>query len=100
MKTIRILIVTSAILFQGATLPAQSPSGMQGMDEKKHREIMPMHAMMMEEQKQQDAEMDKLLAEMNATSGEKRVDAIVAVLNKLIQQRKTMNERMAAHLDK
>jgi hypothetical protein len=29
-----------------------------------------------------------------------RVDAIVAVLNKLIDQRKTMNERIAAHLDK
>ncbi len=73
---------------------------MQGMDQQKHREMMPMHAKMMEEQKKQDAEIDKLRAEMNAASGEKRVDAIVAVLNKLIEQRKIMNENMAVHLDK
>jgi cell division protein FtsL len=73
---------------------------MQGMDQQKHREMMPMHAKMMEEQQKQDAEIDKLRAEMNAASGEKRVDAIVAVLNKLIEQRKIMNENMAAHLDK
>ena len=73
---------------------------MQGMDQQKHREMMPMHAKMMEEQKKQNAEIDKLLAEMNAASGEKRVDAIVAVLNKLIEQRKTMNDKIASHLDK
>ncbi len=60
---------------------------------------MPMHAKMMEEQKKQDAEIDKLLAEMNAATGEKRVNAIVAVINKLVEQRKAMHEKMAAHLD-
>jgi hypothetical protein len=48
----------------------------------------------------QDTEIDKLRAEMNAATGDKRVDAIVAVLNKLIEQRKTMNEMIAPHLDK
>ena len=73
---------------------------MQGMDKQKHREIMPMHEKMVEEQKKQDTEIDKLRAEMNAATGDKRVDAIVAVLNKLIEQRKTMNEKIASHLDK
>jgi len=72
---------------------------MQGMDKQKHREMMPMHAKMMEEQKVQDAEIDKLMAEMNAATGEKRVDAIIAVLNKLVEQRKAMHEKMAAQLD-
>jgi cell division protein FtsL len=72
---------------------------MQGMDQQKHREMMPMHAKMMEEQKVQDAEIEKLQAEMNAATGEKRVDAIVAVLNKLVEQRKAMHEKMAAQLD-
>ncbi len=54
---------------------------------------------MMEEQKAQDAEIDKLVAEMNTATGEKRIDAIVAVLKKLIEQRKTMHEKMAAQLD-
>jgi len=61
---------------------------------------MPMHSKMMEMQKTQDAEIDKLLAEMNAATGEKRVDAIVAVINKLVEQRKTMHAEMAAHLDR
>jgi hypothetical protein len=104
MKLTRILAVVIAAALSGTALLAQEEhaktGGMQGMDEQKHREIMPMHAKMMEEQKKQDAEMDKLLTEMNAASGEKRVDAIVAVLNKLIEQRKIMNEKMAAHLDK
>jgi hypothetical protein len=37
---------------------------------------------------------------MNAATGEKRVDAIVAVLNKVVEQRKAMLAEMAAHLDK
>jgi predicted phage gp36 major capsid-like protein len=69
------------------------------MDQKKHREMMPRHEKMREEQKVQDAEIEKLQADMNAATGEKRIDAIVAVVNKLIEQRKTMHEKMAALLD-
>jgi predicted XRE-type DNA-binding protein len=61
---------------------------------------MPIHAKMMEKQKAQDAEIDKLLAMMNSATGEQRIDAIVAVINKLVEQRKTMHAEMAAHLDK
>jgi cell division protein FtsL len=91
--------VVIAGLLQTATLFAQDTGSMQGMDQKKHREMMPKHAKMVEEQKVQDAEIDKLVAEMNTATGEKRVDAIVAVLKKLIEQRKTMHEKMAAQVD-
>ncbi len=99
MKSTRIAAVIIASLLQTATLSAQDTSSMKEMDEKKHREMMPKHAKMMEEQKAQDAEIDKLVAEMNTATGEKRIDAIVAVLKKLIEQRKTMHEKMAAQLD-
>jgi uncharacterized protein len=37
---------------------------------------------------------------MNTATGEKRVHAIVAILNKLVEQRKITNDKIAAHLDK
>ena len=100
MKRTDLLVIAIAAAVQGATLLAQEPSAMPWMDKQKHREMMPMHSKMMEMQKTQDAEIDKLLAEMNAATGEKRVDAIVAVINKLVEQRKTMHAEMAAHLDR
>jgi hypothetical protein len=62
--------------------------------------MMPIHAQILETQKAQDAEIDKLLATMNQATGEKRINAIVAVINKLVEQRKTMHAEMAAHLDR
>jgi hypothetical protein len=101
MKSARIAAAVVIVgLLQSATLFAQDPHSIKEMDKQKHREIMPMHAKMIEEQKAQDTEIDKLAAEMNAATGEKRIDAIIAVLNKLIQQRKDMHAKMAAHLDR
>jgi hypothetical protein len=51
-------------------------------------------------QKAQDDEINKLLTEMNNITGEKRIDAIAAVLNKLVEQRRGMNAEISAHLDK
>ena len=100
MKSTRIAAVVIASLFQSASAFAEDTGSMQGMDKQKHREMMPTHVKMIEEQKMQDTGIDKLRAEMNAATGDKRVDAIIAVLNKLIEQRKTMNEMIAPHLDK
>ncbi|MDQ3414552.1 MAG: hypothetical protein M3480_06200 [Verrucomicrobiota bacterium] len=61
--------------------------------------LMPIRAKMIEEQKRQDKEIDQLLAEMNAARGEKRVDAIVTVIHKLVEQRKVMHREMRALLD-
>jgi hypothetical protein len=99
MKATQILAVAIAGLLQSAALFAQDPGSLYGMDKQKHRELMPKHAKMMEEQKLQDAEIGKLMAEMNAATGEKRMNAIVAVINKLVEQRKAMHEKMAALLD-
>jgi len=97
-KTISLILITAA--FSCAPLRGQDSDKMQGMGMQRHHEMMPVHAKIMEIQKAQDAEIDKLLADVNAATGEKRVDAIVAVLNKLVEQRKAMQSEMAAHLDK
>ena len=49
---------------------------------------------MMSNSKDQDAELDKLVAEMNSAPADKKLDAIAAVLTKLVDQRKTMHEQM------
>ena len=44
--------------------------------------------------KEQDAELDKLVTEMNSAAPEKKLDAVAAVVAKLVEQRKAMHERM------
>jgi hypothetical protein len=51
MKAIPILAIAIASALQGTAVFAQDPSGMQGMDKHKHREMMPIHQKMQEEQK-------------------------------------------------
>ena len=49
---------------------------------------------MMSNWKEQDAELDKLVAEMNSAPADKKLEAVAAVLTKLVQQRKSMHEQM------
>ncbi|HZS18760.1 MAG TPA: hypothetical protein VFA51_12600 [Candidatus Udaeobacter sp.] len=100
MKVRYIVAAALAVALQSATVFAQDSGGMQGMNQQKHREMMPVHAKIIEQQKAQDTEIEKLLAQMNSATGEKRIDAIVAVINKLLEQRKAMNAEMAAHIDR
>jgi hypothetical protein len=49
---------------------------------------------MMSNWKDQDAELDKLVAEMNSAPADKKLDAVAAVVTKLVEQRKAMHEQM------
>ena len=49
---------------------------------------------MMSKWKEQEAELDKLVADMNSAPSDKKVDAIAAVVTKLVEQRKAMHERI------
>ena len=49
---------------------------------------------MMSNWKEQDAELDKLVDEMNSASADKKLDAVVAVVTKLVEQRKATHEQM------
>lgn len=49
---------------------------------------------MMSDLKDQDAELDELVAEMNSAPADKKLDAVSAVVTKLVEQRKAMHEQM------
>ena len=79
--------------------PTPSPMNTMGMNQKQEQSsgLMGMKGMMgrmMSNWKDQDAELDKLVAEMNSASADKKLEAVVTVLNKLVQQRKAMHEQM------
>jgi hypothetical protein len=63
--------------------------GMMGM-----RKDMGMMGKMMSNWKDQEAELDKLVADMNSAPSDKKVDAIAAVVTKLVEQHKAVHERM------
>ena len=44
--------------------------------------------------KDQEAELDKLVSDMNSAPSDKKVDAIAAVVTKLVEQHKAVHERM------
>jgi hypothetical protein len=50
--------------------------------------------------KTEDAELDKLVQQMNSATGQKKVDAIAALLNKLVEQHKMMHEKMEKRSEK
>ena len=58
-------VLTTCALLSAASF-AQDPGFIQKLDPQKHREVMPRHVQMLEEQKKQDAELAPLLEAMNA----------------------------------
>jgi hypothetical protein len=56
--------------------------------------MMARHQEMMRQWKTMDANLDALIAEMNASHGQKKIDAMAAVLNELAAQRLTMRTMM------
>jgi hypothetical protein len=104
-RTIPVLLVS----FVGAaTLWAQQPPppaaqkmempGKPGMmDEKMMDEsMMAHHKEMMAKMEAMDARLDELVKKMNAATGSKKPDAVAAVVNELVAQRKQMREQMMA----
>lgn len=107
-KTLSILLVS----FFGAaiTLQAQHPTpapppgqkmemrdkpGM--MDETKMDEsMMARHKEMMARMDAMDSRVDDLVKKMNAAAGSKKADAVAAVVNELVVQRKQMRDHMMA----
>jgi hypothetical protein len=91
------LIVASLPL---ATIFAEDPGKTETTDQKQQQssDMMEMKDMgkgpMMSNWKEQDAELDKLGAEMNSAPAEKKLDAVAALLTKLVEQRKAMHEQM------
>jgi len=60
------------------------------------REMMAMRQSMRAEQASADAKLNDLAVKMNAAKGEKKVDAIAAVVTEMVAQRQARHEKMAA----
>ncbi len=56
--------------------------------------MMQKRQQMMSKCKAMDAKLDKLAAAMNTATGQKKIEAMAALLNELVQQRKVMHEMM------
>lgn len=64
----------------------QAPSNMQDM--------MKMHEQMVAEMKAADTRLDALVKDMNAASGDAKVNAVAAVVSELVRQQKSMHAHM------
>ena len=58
------------------------------------QDMMKMHDQMMAEMKAADSRLDALVKEMNAASGDAKVNAVATVVTELVRQQKSMHERM------
>jgi hypothetical protein len=101
MKTTYLFATLVAVALPLATITAEDSSKPEATPQKQEQnsDMMGMKGMMGKEQmmsywKDQEAELDKLVAEMNSASADKKIEAVVTVLNKLVQQRKAMHEQM------
>lgn len=114
-KTLLLAAITAtaiplvAVLAENTPSPTTSPTPseqtkeenpscmmMMGMNKGKMMGMMSMMGMggMMSNWKEQDAELDKLVAAMNSAAPDKKIDAIAAVVAKFVEQRKAMHEAM------
>ena len=97
---IAVAIALTPVLAEDTTKPEatdqtkeQKDTGMMGKDMGNMMGMMGMGDMM-SNWKDQQAELDKLVADMNSAPSDKKVDAIAAVVTKLVEQHKAMHERM------
>ena len=104
MKTTSLLAIFVAVALPLTAITAEDSSKTEATDQKQEQgsDMKGMTGMkgmmgkgqMMSNWKDQDAEVDKLVAEMNNAPADKKLDTVVAVLNKLVEQRKAMHEQM------
>lgn len=92
------LAVPVVVLAQQATTPStpphEHPAGTEGkMDTMEQSgDWQAQHEKMMAEMKAMDTRLDEKIAAMNAAKGDQKVEAMAAVINELVAQRKEMRE--------
>jgi hypothetical protein len=96
MKTTHLLAALIAATIPLTAVRAEEAGQTETSNQKQEQssDTMGMKGKMMSNWKEQDAELDKLVAEMNNAPTEKKLDAVAAVLTKLVEQRKAMHEQM------
>ena len=92
MKATHLLATLVAATLPLAAITAEDSSKTETTDQKQEQnsDMTEMKGMMVKGQmmsnwKDQDAELDKLVAEMNSASADKKLDAVAAVVTKLVE---------------
>jgi cytochrome c556 len=98
MKLRSTLAMAVAAAFMGSSVFAQDkePEKMGGMMKEHHAKMAEMHQKMEAAWKEQDAELDKLVSQMNSAQGDQKISAMAAVVSKLVELRRKEHEDMAA----
>jgi hypothetical protein len=95
-----ILIGVASTLLLASSAAAQQPGGQHGDSMNAMRGKGMTNQMMVSRMDSADARLDRLMSTMNASTGDKKVQAMAAVLNELVAQRKMMRmharERMGS----
>lgn len=95
MKTTQLLTTWIAATLPLAAIVAEDSGKTETTDQKQEQNTGMMgKGQMMSNWKELDAELDKLVAEMNSAPADRKLDAVAALLTKLVQQRNSMHEQM------
>jgi hypothetical protein len=87
--------------------PPEPPNNMSGTNQGMghHQQMKAMRQQMAADIKAQDAELEQLVTQMNSASADQKVDAIAAVVNKLVEDRlalhnqlESMHQQMGGHM--
>jgi hypothetical protein len=100
-RTVSVLLIASlaAVTLSAQQPPAPPPgAGKPGMMGEKNMDetMMAHHKEMMAKMEAMDSRLDDLVQKMNAAKGSRKADAVAAVVNELVAQRKQMREHMMA----
>ena len=102
-RTIPVLLASFCAAALWAQQPTPPPPGAQDGDvgqarhdgrKKMDESMMAHHKEMMAKMDAMDARLDDLVKKMDAAKGSKKADAVAAVVNELVAQRKQMREHM------
>jgi hypothetical protein len=93
--TFAVLMFSSQALFAQAAPHQHDANNPSKPPDAAMRQMMEMHQKMQADMQAADGQLDALLAEMNGSTGTKKVEAIAALLNRMVQERKDMQRRTA-----
>lgn len=98
MRPPRIAAAVAALVLSAGMLAAQQPSPPRGQhpwgDTAAMQAMMAQHSMMTTTMDSLNGRLDSLVQLMNKAKGDKKVSAMAAVINELVEQRKGMQRRM------
>jgi len=78
----------------GQTEKGEMPAKCKAMMQKKQQMMQERQQRMMQKCKAMDTRLEELAATMNTATGQQKIDAMAALLNELVQQRKSMHTMM------